>query len=220
MRTIFATALFVIAVFSSETVLQAQERSVVLYNSIPDSLKQLVYNEEFDGSTAAWRIKYGDTASVKTEGTFLALSNTSEMGLAGAESPELTFDNSRDFEIEFLVITGPGDDVPEVRMGWGYDGARIEFDLKPRLCEYQALRITAGIEFIAEPARDFVAINRDDINRICIRRIKDKFYFFANKTLLLECRYHDIPVGTLFAGLSGKGSVRFDQIRISYLNIR
>ncbi|MEI6766513.1 MAG: hypothetical protein WCM76_12835 [Bacteroidota bacterium] len=198
----------------------AQPLSSATYNSIPDSLKKEVYFEGFDGNTTVWELNNGPVSAFHAEGTFLALENTDDNSFVMVRSPKISIDASRDFELEFLVVTEGGTGAQEIRFGWGTGEARIEIDLTPALCEYEIIRLTAGIEFIAEPTRNFNAIKRDDFNRITIRRVKDKFYFFANQQLLLECRYRDIPFENFFAGLSGKGLARFDFVRMSYLNIK
>jgi hypothetical protein len=211
-----ATAFFAVLCYSGS----AQPLSTATYNSIPDSLKKEAYFEGFDGNTTSWELNSGPVSAFHSEGTFLVFENTDDNGFVMVRSPLISMDASRDFEIEFLAVTEGGSGAQEIRFGWGTGEARIEFDFAPALCQYEIIRLTAGIEFIAEPARDFNAIKREDFNRITIRRVKEKFYFFANQQLLLECRYRDVPLENFFAGLSGKGLARFDFVRIYYLNIK
>ena len=211
-----ATAVFAVVCYSAS----AQPLLTATYNSIADSLKTEAYFEGFDGSATSWELDNGPASAFHSEGTFLVLENTDDNGFVMLRSPKISMDASRDFEIEFLVVTEGGSGAQEIRFGWGTADARIEFELTPALCQYEIMRLTAGIEFIAEPTRNFNSIKREDFNRITIRRLKEKFYFFANQQLLLECRYRDIPLENFFAGLSGKGLARFDFVRMSYLNTK
>ncbi|KQC02008.1 hypothetical protein [Pedobacter sp. Hv1] len=190
-----------------------------LVNGIPDKHKVLLIDEDFNSNNNAWRIffepnNYYDYMKIE-KGYYSFYNNGS--GYMLNHSNGFNFDQSKDFEIETKLNAT----TKKYGLWWAsndlahpyYGSYRLEF--KEGKMDFVDGSTTFGEVYVVREKTVESTTNAV----IKIRKIKNKYFFFLNQTLVYEGPYLPSKGQSIGFSFMGKGNFDADYLRISRLDI-
>jgi hypothetical protein len=210
---------FLFLIFLVPALLAAQEKDTPAYYSFSKSLKsQFVLQDDFSKFNNYWLLGTEENSWSETieDGhlVFQSLTSKSKEDLLPA-----IIDQKRDFEIEASIRFIKG------QMDKGY-GLQWGKSINP-IRQYDFL-LTGGGHFTIDKYDgtflDYVpftiseSVNRYAFNKLTVRKVTDKYYFFLNEKLV-----HSMPFEPFFGNLIGfqvgdNSTIAIDNIEIAYLD--
>jgi len=211
--------LFVFISFLFGTVIIAQEKQTPAYYSFSSSLKnQVILKDDFSKFNNYWLLGIEENSWSETieDGhlVFQSLTTKSKEDLL-----PVLIDQNRDFEIETSIRFVEGQMDKAYGLQWGKSVNPVR--------QYDFL-LTGGGHFTIDKYdggfSDYVPftisdnVNRYAFNKLTVRKVADKYYFFLNEQLV-----HSMPFEPFFGNLVGfqvgdNSTIRIDHIEIAYLD--
>ncbi len=208
-----------VSLFLVTTFLAAQEKDTPAYYSFSNGLKkQVILQDDFSKFSNYWLLGIEENSWSETiqDGhlVFQSLTNKSKEDLLPA-----IIDQKRDFEIEASIRFVEGQMDKAYGLQWG----KAVNPLK----QYDFFLSGNGqftIDKFTGEFSDYVTwtlsenVNRAAFNKLTIRKVTDKYYFFLNEKLV-----HSMPFEPFFGNLIGfqvgdNSKIEIDKIEIAYLD--
>jgi len=212
-------SLLVFSFFLAATVIMAQEKATPAYYSFSKGLKnQTVLQDDFNKFSNYWLLGIEENSWSETieDGHLVFQSLTTK---AKEDLLPVIIDQNRDFEIETSIRFVEG----QMDKGYGLQWGKSVNPVK----QYDFL-LTGGGHFTIDKYdggfSDYVPftlsdnVNRYAFNKLTIRKVSDKYYFFLNEKLV-----HTMPFEPFFGNLLGfqvgdNSTIMVDHIDIAYLD--
>jgi len=208
-----------VSLFLSAAVIYAQEKATPAYYSFSRELKkQYILQDDFSKFSNYWLLGIEENSWSESieDGklVFQSLTNKSKEDLLPA-----IIDQKRDFEIETSIRFVEGMMDKGYGLQWGKSVNPVR--------QYDFL-LTGGGHFTIDKYdgqfRDYVPftisddVNRYAFNKLTVRKVADKYYFFLNEKLV-----HSMPFEPFFGNLLGfqvgdNSTIMIDHIDIAYLD--
>ncbi|MES2418156.1 MAG: hypothetical protein V4541_08195 [Bacteroidota bacterium] len=187
-------------------------------NGIPDKNKVLLIDEDFNSNNNAWRI-FSDPNNyvnyMKIEKGYYSFYNDGS-GTMLNYSNSFNFDQSKDFEIETKLKATTkkyGFYWASNDLSFAHLSYRLEFDEG----KMDFVDVAAGFDE-TYVVKDKI-VESTDMVIIKIRKVKNKYFFFLNQTLVYEGPYLPSKGQSIGFSFMGRGNFDADYVRISRLTI-
>jgi hypothetical protein len=205
--------------FLAVTVIMAQEKPTPSYYSFSKGLKtQTVLQDDFNKFNNYWLLGIEENSwSESIEGGHLVFQSLTTK--AKEDLLPVIIDQNRDFEIETSIRFVEGQMDKGYGLQWGKSVNPVrQFDFL----------LTGGGHFTIDKYdggfSDYIPftlsdnVNRYAFNKLTIRKVSDKYYFFLNEKLV-----HTMPFEPFFGNLVGfqvgdNSTIMVDHINIAYLD--
>lgn len=211
--------LFVFSFLLVTGIIAAQEKDTPSYYSFSKEIKsEVILQDDFSKFSNYWLLGIEENSWSETieDGSlvFQSLTNKSKEDLLPA-----IIDQKRDFEIEALIRFVEGQMDKGYGLQWGKSVNPIrQFDFLLTGGGHFTIDKYDGTFLDYVPFTISESVNRYAFNKLTVRKVIDKYYFFLNEKLV-----HSMPFEPFFGNLIGfqvgdNSTIAIDQIEIAYLD--
>jgi len=211
--------LFVFSFLLVTGIIAAQEKDTPSYYSFSKEIKsEVILQDDFSKFSNYWLLGIEENSWSETieDGSlvFQSLTNKSKEDLLPA-----IIDQKRDFEIEALIRFVEGQMDKGYGLQWGKSVNPIrQFDFLLTGGGHFTIDKYDGTFLDYVPFTISESVNRYAFNKLTVRKVIDKYYFFLNEKLV-----HSMPFEPFFGNLIGfqvgdNSTIAIDNIEIAYLD--
>lgn len=188
--------------------------------------EEVLFSENFDNNHNQWYEGTSNSTYFKLENGYYVVQSFQSGSYASSKfnkSVNFAIDQTKNFQIECKIKFVSGEDNNSNSLNWGQkkdDWSSLRFgfsgDGSYKVFSYSEAAENKWTNF--QKWTSSSAINRGDFNKMTIRKVSDRYYFFINEILVTSKPY--VPFfGQLLSIQSNQNTtIRVDDVLISYIS--
>ncbi len=191
------------------------------YNNYSENNRDNLFFENFQSYTNRNSIRaVNDGSSVgEYHYGYFELKSTSSEFIGQLADPKKEIDQKRDFEIEASIMFVSGKDNNSNGIIWGHkdNNNKYDFGFSGNGQFSIGKRDNGSFIFLKNWTISSV-INKNDYNKLTIRKVNSTYYFFINESLVYSCPFEEFYGNEIYINANINSLIKINSIRISYLN--
>ena len=186
---------------------------------------EVLFSESFENNVNDWYEGSSDSRYFKIENGYYVIQSFKSGTYAASKfntKGKFTIDQSRDFQIEARMKFVSGEDNNSNSLNWGqeadgWSNFRFGFsgDGSYKIFSYNKSATNQWTNY--QPWTNSIALNRSDYNKLTIRKVSDRYYFFINEQLVTSTPFLPFFGQVLSVQSNQNTTIRVDDISVSYL---
>lgn len=187
------------------------------YNAFTQNDKEYIFEDQFTNNNNAWSLgTSGKTYGRIYDGAYTWKAYQEKS--AWTSHKTIYIDQKRDFEIEARMKYFSGKKTSGIMLKWGSDSSNnynIEFNANGK---YWIGSYSDGEYIASKPWTISSAINKEAYNKLTVRKIGNKYYFFINNKYLHSMDYRAFFGDRVGFTTPGNSTIQIDYLKINYLD--
>lgn len=178
------------------------------------------FYEDFKTNTNKYNIKASNNgfSSGSYKNGFFELKGTTFNQQGCIESINNEIDQSKDFEIESSIMFVSGKDNSAIGITWGANNNKKYVFGFSGNGKFSIFKYDNNTWIEIKNWTESSSIKKTDYNKLTIRKVNNKYYFFINETIVHSCKFENLYGNNIFIYVNDNQLIKINSIRISYLN--
>jgi Caspase domain/Glucodextranase, domain B len=193
------------------------------YNDYPENVKKSVINEAFNNNSNKWTLNNpsDNSADYKIKNGYFQIKVPDKNNIGLQCIPVQNLNQNKNWEIETRIKYSGGSVFKAFALIWGYKDTNSQgyfFFIDARGLFKIQKKDTPGSNFINykdwAPAR---FVNKSDWNKLTIRKVDDKCYFFINEHLISSVPFESFYGDEVGFYCGGGLTIQAEYLKVSYI---
>ncbi|MBN2758851.1 MAG: hypothetical protein JXR51_16915, partial [Bacteroidales bacterium] len=191
------------------------------YNDYSENDKEKIFSDDFSTNNNAWSVGNFDCKIYTHSPGYFEMKSTCPDRATGHlvnYRNEFIINQTRNFEIETSIALISGDEIQSNGIAWGQNNMDNYFIFMfSANGTYSIYKRYNGTWETWKEVTSTSLIKKNNFNKLTIRKIDNKFYFFINNGFVHSCSFEPFLGQMLMFQGAQNSTIRIDYINISYL---
>ncbi len=194
------------------------------YKDYPENVKKSVLNDDFNNNINNWTLDNSsdNTADYKIKNGYLQIKVPDKNNIGLQCIPVSGLNQNKNWEIETRIKYSSGSVLKAFALFWGYKDVNSQgyfFFIDARGLFKIEKKDTPGSNFISY--KDWASapyINKSDWNKLTVRKVDDKCYFFINEHYISYIPFESFYGNEVGFYCGGGLTIQADYLKVSYID--